>query len=232
MTDTRSSADILDPIPPDQRADRIVAAALAAFGEKGYAESRLADIARRACVSQSTLLRYFPSKEEIFREVVRSTLLENLRAEPEATPDLAAPRADGSSSDAVRAIARRYLSTMERPELAGITRLIIAELPRFPELAVLHATEALERFVHLLERTIERGVARGELRPVDIRAAARTILATLAAHALWFAYPAIYGGVTGGDRERAAAATIETLIQALGTPSPPDTHTSQTRVLP
>jgi transcriptional repressor AefR-like protein len=116
----------------------------------------------------------------------------------------------------VRALARRYWTTMERPELAAIVRLAIGELPRFPELAVFHATEALERFVRTLERIIEGGVARGELRPIDARAAARTILATLAAHALWFAYPGIYAGITGSDRERAIATTIETLIQTLG----------------
>jgi len=109
---------------------------------------------------------------------------------------------------------------MERPELVAIVRLAIGELPRFPELAVFHATEALERFVRTLERIIEGGIARGELRPVDARAAARTILATLAAHALWFAYPGIYAGITGRDRERAVATTIETLIQTLGPVSP------------
>src|SRR6476659_10220921 len=88
--------------------------------------------------------------------------------------------------NAVRALARRYWTTMERPELVAIVRLAIGELPRFPELAVFHATEALERFVRTLERIIEGGIARGELHPVDARAAARTILATLAAHALWF----------------------------------------------
>jgi AcrR family transcriptional regulator len=67
----------------------------------------------------------------------------------------------------------------------------------------------------MLERIIERGIARGELRPIDSRAAARTILATLAAHALWFAYPAIYGGIIGHDRERAVETTIETLIHSL-----------------
>ena len=47
------------------------------------------------------------------------------------------------------------------------------------------------------------------------RAAARTILATLAAHALWFAYPAIYRGITGNDREHTVETTIETLVQSL-----------------
>jgi hypothetical protein len=42
----------------------------------------------------------------------------------------------------------------------------------------------------------------------------------LAAHALWFAYPGIYAGITGSDRERAVATTIETLIQTLGPVAP------------
>jgi AcrR family transcriptional regulator len=198
------------PLPPDERADRIIAAALAVFDENGYATTRLRDIARRAGVSLPTLLLYFSSKEELFREVVRSTLLASL-----SSPDEGAPHTETSAPDSVRALALRYWNTMERPELVAILRLTIGELPRFPELAIFHATEALERFVRTLELIIEGGVARGELRPVDVRASARMVLATLVAHAFWFAYPEIYAGLTGSDRERAALTTVETLIQAL-----------------
>jgi len=216
VNDSRFGPALGASLPQDERADLIIAAALVAFGENGYADTKLSDIARRAGVSTSTLLRYFPSKDEIFREVVRTTLLGSLSVRDDATVSAQEP----SAADAVRSLARRYWTTMERPELAAAVRLIIGELPRFPELAVFHATEALERFVRTLERIIEGGVARGELRPVDGRAAARTILATLAAHALWFAYPGIYAGLTGSDRERAVATTIETLVQTLGPVAP------------
>lgn len=206
------SRPVLDePLTQDEQADRIIAAALVTFGERGYADTKLADIARQAGVSVPTILRHFASKDDVFREVVRTTLIGSLSARDDA----AVPAEEPSAADAVRALARRYWTTMEQPELAAIVRLIIGELPRFPELAVFHATEALERFVRTLERIIERGIARGELRPIDSRAAARTILATLAAHALWFAYPAIYGGIIGHDRERAVETTIETLIHSL-----------------
>jgi AcrR family transcriptional regulator len=229
VNDSRFGPALGESLPQDERAQAILAAALVAFGEHGYAATRLTDIARRAGVSTSTVLRYFPSKEEIFREVVRSTLLGSLSMRDDA----AVPAQEPSAADAIRALARRYWTTMERPELVAIVRLTIGELPRFPELAVFHATEALERFVRTLERIIEGGIARGELRPADARAAARTILATLAAHALWFAYPGIYAGITGSDRERAAATTIETLIQALGpvalanAPGAPDISASE-----
>ena len=212
MNDSINRPALGEPFAQDEQADRIIAAALAVFGEHGYAGTTLADIARRAGVSTSTVQQHFASKDDVFREVVRTTLLGSLSARDDA----AVPAEEPSAADAVRALARRYWTTMEQPELAAIVRLIIGELPRFPELAVFHATEALERFVRTLERIIERGIARGELRPVDSRAVARTILATLAAHALWFAYPAIYGGITGHDRERAVETAIETLISALG----------------
>jgi len=218
VTDSQFVHAFGSPLPDDEPTDLILAAALVAFGENGYADTTIADIARRAGMSTSTVLRYFPSKDDIFREVVRSTLLGSLSTRDDASVQAQEP----SAADAVRALARRYWTTMERPEMAAIVRLIIGELPRFPELAVFHATEALERFVRTLERIIHGGIARGELRPVDVRAAARTILATLAAHALWFAYPGIYAGLTGADRERAVFTTIETLVQTLG-PVPPAT---------
>ena len=197
----------------EERAGRIVAAALAEFSEHGYSASRLTSVARRAGVSKATLLRYFASKDEIFREVVRSTLVGCM------TPfhDLL-PHSNGGSvtaADEIRAFAKRYWAMMERPELAEVLRLAIGELPRFPELAVFYVTETLERSFRTLEHIIDGGIARGELRPQNARASARTVLATITAHALWFGHPEIYGGLTGHDRERAATATIQSLVETL-----------------
>ena len=195
----------------DAQIDQIIAAALAMFGEHGYANTTLDQIAMRARTTTPVLLNLYPTKEDVFREVVRSTLIGSLSARTDATVQAQEP----SAADAVRTFARKYWTTMEQPELVAIVRLVIGEMPRFPELAVFYATQTLEQFVRALERIIDRGVARGELHPVDPRAAARTIVATLAAHALWFAHPEIYAGITGSNRERTIATTIETLIQAL-----------------
>ena len=206
-----------DPLTADEREDRIVAAALAVFAEQGVAAASLTDIARRAGTTRATLQRHFPSKDELFREAIRATLLGEMADRGGAGHELAhdATAPDATAADAVRAFARRYWSAMERPELLAVLRLVVGELPRFPELAVFHATESLERLARSLERIIEAGIARGELRAVDVKAAARTIVATLAAHALWFAYPQVYAGLTGADRDRAATETIDTLLGAL-----------------
>ena len=197
----------------EERAERIVSAALAEFSENGYSGSRLTSVARRTGISKPTLLRYFASKDEIFREVVRTTLVGCL------TPLLdGVPHSNGATVtavDQVRAFAKAYWHVMERPELTEVLRLAIGELHRFPELAVFYVTETLERSFRILERIIAGGIARGELRPHDARASARTVLATITAHALWFARPDIYGGLIGHDHERAAAATIESLVEVL-----------------
>ena len=195
----------------DDQIDQIISAALATFGELGYANTTLDHIALRARITLPVLLNFYTTKEDVFRDVVRSTLIGSLSARPDAPVQAQEP----SAADAVRTFARKYWTTMEQPELVAIVRLVIGEMPRFPELAVFYATETLEQFVRALERIIDNGVARGELRPVDPRAAARTIVATLAAHALWFAHPEIYAGITGNDRERTVHTTIETLVLTL-----------------
>lgn len=213
MIDT-DFAPVLGNSAADDRAERIVAAALAEFSEKGYSGSRLEAVARRAGMSKPTLLRYFSSKDEIFREVVRSTLVGCMSSLNGASHN-GNRSSPGTAAEQVRAFARSYWAMMERPSLVEVLRLAIGELPRFPELAVFYVTETLERSVHTLQRIIEGGIARGELRPHDARASARTVLATLAAHALWFAHPEIYAGLTGSDRDHAAAATLDSVVEAL-----------------
>ena len=201
----------------DEQVDQIIAAALATFGEHGYANTTLDHIAMQARITTPALLSVYATKEDVFRDVVRSTLIGSLSARTDAPVQAQEP----SAADSVRTFARRYWTTMEQPELVVIVRLVIGEMPRFPELAVFYATEALGQFVRALERIIDNGVARGELRPLDPKAAARTIVATLAAHALWFAHPEIYAGITGSDRERTVHTTIETLINALNPTTSP-----------
>jgi AcrR family transcriptional regulator len=197
----------------DDRAERIVVAALAEFSENGYSGSRLESVARRAGMSKPTLLRHFASKDEIFREVVRSTLIGCMEPLHER---LAHPNGGPVNAvEQIREFARSYWAVMRRPALTQVLRLSIGELPRFPELAVFQVTETLERSLRALERIIQGGIARGELGARDARASARTVLATVAAHALWFAEPEIYAGVTGSDREQAAQATIESLVEAI-----------------
>ncbi len=237
-----SSISLPSPVPSNDPSETILRAALVEFSEMGFALTSMRSVARRAGVSLHLVRRHFSDKHELFRDMVRWTLIQSvagpdamLAAVTAADPSDSTPAADGADGADVATVAdlrdaahqvgrfaRRYWSAMERPEMLALVRLTIAELPRFPELAVFHAAESFERLLHELERIITGGVQRGELHTADVRAAARTVLATLAAHAIWFAYPDVYGALTGPDRSAAASATIESLLRSLGA-SPPST---------
>ena len=57
----------------EARPAELLAAALELFVEKGYAGTRLDDVAQRAGVSKGTLYLYFENKEDLFKAVVRES---------------------------------------------------------------------------------------------------------------------------------------------------------------
>ena len=65
---------------PEERPRQILDAALEVFGERGLAGAKLDEIARRAGVSKGTIYLYFPNKEELFREMIRQTVVARIEA--------------------------------------------------------------------------------------------------------------------------------------------------------
>src|ERR1044071_6850788 len=62
----------------DARPAEILAAALACFKERGFTATRLEDLAAKAGVTKGTIYLYYPSKEELFKAVVRGALVPNI----------------------------------------------------------------------------------------------------------------------------------------------------------
>jgi AcrR family transcriptional regulator len=165
---------------PEERPRQIIEAALETFAERGLANARLDDIAKRAGLSKGTIYLYFPNKEELFREVVRQTIVANIEA---AEREIEA--ADGPVADAFARFIRGYWAFARDPHYVAIFRLVNAELHNFPDLVEFYADEAVMRSRRLVQRLIERGIASGEFRPVDVRVAARMVTSSVVMHALW-----------------------------------------------
>lgn len=195
----------------DGKIGRIMESALKEFSRRGFDGARESVIAREAGVSIATLKRFFPEKTELFREVVRSSIVETLQdLEPEA--------ANGTPAGAVgriREFAHWFWRTMDQSTQAALLRLSVGELHRFPELAVFHTVEVLGRAAHKLEKILVDSVRTGEWQFSDPRATSRAMLATLLTYAHWFAHPEIYSGLTGLDRERAEAGVIAVLLEGV-----------------
>lgn len=104
-------------------------------------------IARRAGVSLPTLRQYFHFRDELFREVIRTTIV-RLIQHPH---DTATPTPDQSIVTRIRHFIRQFWRTMEEPDQAALLRLSLGELPAFPELAVFHTVEVIGGAVGRLE---------------------------------------------------------------------------------
>jgi len=146
----------------DTRPQELLAAALDQFVERGYAATRLEDVARRAGVSKGTLYLYFANKEELFKAVVRENIVHAIgEAEQEAAVF------EGPSAELLRAILMKWWNQICATHLAGITKLMLAEGNNFPELAQFYNEDVVARGNGLIASVLVRGIARGEFRPVD-----------------------------------------------------------------
>lgn len=155
---------------PDARPEEILRAALQVFGERGFARTRLDDVARKAGVSKGTVYLYFDSKDALFREVVRATK-GSLLAESEAWLDAF----EGSAKDALAYFIRGMWRHMADPDQAAVSRLVQSEIRKFPELARFYFEEVTLRARRLMERVLARGLESGEFRAEQTRFAARAI---------------------------------------------------------
>jgi len=192
----------------EARPAEIVAAALQLFADRGFAATRLEDVATIAGVSKGTVYLYFESKEQLFEAVVREAIAPNIdRAE--ALVDTF----EGPTAELLRALFEFMAGVLETP-LTGVMKLLVAESGNFPQLARLYADLVLRRAFGLLRRILERGVARGELRPLDLDTAVPLVIAPVLLLGLW---KHSFGAHTdlALDRRAVLQAHAENLLRAL-----------------
>lgn len=164
----------------DARPQELLAAALDLFVERGYAATRLDDVAAQAGVSKGTLYLYFTNKEELFKAVVRENMLPVL-GEAEETID----RHTGHSAELFREIMLSWWERIGNTKLSGITKLMMAEAGNFPEVARFYHEEVISRGNAMIVRMLERGVKRGEFRPIDTHQTMNVIVAPVLMLMIW-----------------------------------------------
>ncbi|WP_369979059.1 TetR/AcrR family transcriptional regulator [Xanthomonas bundabergensis] len=146
----------------DDRPAEILSAALDAFAENGFAETKLADVAKRAGVAKGTLYLYFDNKQDLFAAAVRHGLLTNL-----APIEQAAASFDGGLAELTTMLLSRAADRMGDPRLPAIVRMVIGESRAFPELARIWHAEAIDRVMSTVAGIIEKAQARGTAPPGD-----------------------------------------------------------------
>lgn len=164
----------------DERPVELVAAALTLFVERGFAATKLEDVARRAGVSKGTVYLYFDSKEELFQTVIEAGVLPPLRK----AEDLAAGYT-GSVTELLRRILLEWFRVMRETPAGAIQKLIISEAGNFPELARYYLENVVSRARGLLSRIMQRGIDSGEFRDCDVEYTLRVATAPILMGAIW-----------------------------------------------
>jgi TetR/AcrR family transcriptional regulator len=158
----------------EARPGELLAAALSLFVEKGYAATRVEEVAKLAGVSKGTLFLYFPSKEELFKAVVRENISGRFS---EWSDELQHYR--GSSAELLRYCMTSWWERVGSTKASGISKLMMSEGLNFPELANFYDTEVIRPGDELIRRILQRGISSGEFREVDMKYAAYLVLAPM-----------------------------------------------------
>jgi AcrR family transcriptional regulator len=164
-----------------ERPKEILEAAFEEFARNGYAASTLDQVAERAGVTKGTIYVYFESKEHLFISMVR----EFTKAALETVHEMFEQH-EGSTADLLRAqfsfIYQHIVSDRRRRE---VVRMLIAEAARFPALADRYYEEIHRPCLTLLQKALQRGIDRGEIRNSAIIDCPQVIIAPIALVDLW-----------------------------------------------
>jgi AcrR family transcriptional regulator len=166
------------PSVPTRRAD-ILLAARDVFNARGFAGTRMDDIARAAGISKAALYLQFDGKEALFEALV-AELIEAML--PQAAPaDFGDMPAD--------AILRQFIAFMAarltEPGMAFVPRVIIGEGANFPDLARFYHDHVIGRGIGIVERIVRHGIERREFACDDVPQACRTVIGGVLIAAIW-----------------------------------------------
>jgi AcrR family transcriptional regulator len=158
----------------DARPEEIITAALEVFADRGFAATKLEDIARRAGVTKGTIYLYFENKEALFKALIRQTIVPVI-----AQGEAIAQSFTGSARDLFERLVREYWRLVGETSLVSIPKLMMAEAGNFPELARFYYEEVVTRGHRLMAGVIERGIKAGEFRRVNLMVAAKLAMSPL-----------------------------------------------------
>ena len=162
------------------RPQEITAAAFTAFAEKGYAATRVEEVAQRAGVSKGLLYLYFKTKEELFKAVVRSVVIPRVDA---LENELNASQL--SAEEFIRGPVLEFMKRLPGSPVSVVIRLMIAEAPRHPDLVEFYWENVASRGMGALQQLLDRGVENGEFRRTAVNDLPQLLLAPVMMSIVW-----------------------------------------------
>jgi AcrR family transcriptional regulator len=191
----------------EARPSEIIEAGFAEFAEKGFAAARLEDVAARAEIAKPTIYLYFPSKEALFEAVVRDRLVGAMEGFEASHLGF-----EGPTEVLLRNLLRVLYDRLIGGGAIALLRIIIAEGGRFPHLVTLYHEVAMARGMAVIGAILERGIARGEIRPGPAASDPRVVVAPAIVAALW---TQLFAHASPLDREAYREAHLDLVLNGL-----------------
>ncbi len=195
-----------------EKRSSIVAAATALFAADGYGSTSLARVAEAADVSTATLFKQFPTKADLFEAIV--TDFWGRTAAPARQLDAANPESG------LEALGRAYADLLLRPGMAGLHRMVIAEAPRFPELARIQFDLGKEPFFERVYSYLAAADARGALHVPNPTVAATQFLGMISNVVFWPTLLLVEWNPTDEQIDEAITGAVRMLTATYGVGSP------------
>lgn len=192
------------------RPQEITAAAFAVFAEKGYAGARVEEVARRAGISKGLMYRYFATKEDLFKAVIRSVVVRRVDALLEQVE-----HTELSAEDLLRGPVFEFMRRVPDSPVAVVIRLLIAEGHRYPDLVEFYWDNVVARAMRTFSTFLQRGVERGEFRETAVTELPQLLLAPVMLSIVWktvFSHREL-------DTDRLIATHIDVLVAYLSAQS-------------
>lgn len=163
----------------EARPDEVLDAALDLFIEKGFANTRVEDIAARAGLSKGAVYLYFPSKEAVLEGIVKRAIV------PIATSALTmAENYAGDPRTIISMVMKTIAGRMNDPKLIAIPKLMMREMINFPDFATMYRRDVLDKVIPMIIGLLRNGIAEGYLRPIDPELTIRSLIGPIMLHIL------------------------------------------------
>ncbi|MDF2643004.1 MAG: TetR family transcriptional regulator [Pseudomonas sp.] len=189
----------------DQKRESIVMAAIAEFRDRGFEVTSMDRIAARAEVSKRTVYNHFPSKEELFAEILQ-------RLWSCAPPSVNAPyRADSTLREQLRELLWQKMRTLNDSSFLDLARVVFGATIHSPERAQAWMTRINER-EELFSVWIRAAQNDGRLKTVDPGFAATQMHALLKCFAFWPQVTFNADLLTSQEQERVVESTLDMFL--------------------
>ncbi|QHN02788.1 TetR/AcrR family transcriptional regulator [Granulicella sp. WH15] len=197
---------------PADRADvlteRLLDVATKFFMEKGFEGASVTQIAREARASKESFYSRYPTKEELFRAVIRRRT-DQMAAQAVAILSPALP-----PEEALTTFGEIFLERLLTGEITELRRILWTEWQRIPELVKMFYDLGPARGTLVLAKYLECQAAKGTLAPLDSQLAARQFTDLLAAELITRAAYGIFPEPTKREKKKKVQDSVDFFLRA------------------